>query len=332
MILFRFACQRLQLTVFFIGLGICWLGDPLHGQPARNDSTPRQWILNFKKGDVGLHRGKTTITGRSADGKTETHLVIMPTEKVEIKDVNAKGEAIIVDTPVALEVTDNGKTQRMEGAAFTSTTIVINKLGLVQKDDGDTEASSPLNAVQSLLSNMPTPAAAVKVGESWKTELENRLVPGKKVVMNSTFLGIEQQYGIETFKTRFTVSLPTGPNATDDQTVKAEGIRNIDVKTGRLVRSEVKIQNVEYITPHGVVKGSVEMSNYLIVPGINDGGKIVGTGLYQGQSRAFELDPLIQGVLAPTSVPEPGSIALIGLGLTLLATRRVVMLQARRDL
>ena len=52
--------------------------------------------------------------------------------------------------------------------------------------------------------------------------------------------------------------------------------------------------------------------------GINDGGKIVGTGMFHGQSRAFELDPFILGVAAPVSVPEPGSVVLLGLGLILL--------------
>ena len=67
--------------------------------------------------------------------------------------------------------------------------------------------------------------------------------------------------------------------------------------------------------------------------GINDSGKIVGTGLFQGQSRAFELDPLILGQAVPAvaAVPEPGSIALLGMGLTLIVVARRTRVRVRRN-
>lgn len=56
--------------------------------------------------------------------------------------------------------------------------------------------------------------------------------------------------------------------------------------------------------------------------GINGGGQIVGTGLYQGQSHAFRLDPMNR--LAPASVPEPGTIILFGAGIALIVAGRVL--------
>ncbi len=58
--------------------------------------------------------------------------------------------------------------------------------------------------------------------------------------------------------------------------------------------------------------------------GINDTGRIVGTGMFQGQNRAFELDPIAFGLSAPGTapVPEPGTLALLGLGLLSIAVRQ----------
>jgi probable HAF family extracellular repeat protein len=50
--------------------------------------------------------------------------------------------------------------------------------------------------------------------------------------------------------------------------------------------------------------------------GVNDTGQIVGTGVFQGQSHAFLLNPINQS--GPASVPEPGTVVLIGIGLTLI--------------
>ncbi|HYL76601.1 MAG TPA: PEP-CTERM sorting domain-containing protein [Bryobacteraceae bacterium] len=50
--------------------------------------------------------------------------------------------------------------------------------------------------------------------------------------------------------------------------------------------------------------------------GINNTGQIVGEGLYNGQSRAFRLDPI-----GPTSIPEPASWLLLGIGLLCIAKR-----------
>ena len=54
--------------------------------------------------------------------------------------------------------------------------------------------------------------------------------------------------------------------------------------------------------------------------GINNAGQIVGTGLYDGQSSAFLLDPAPQFRLAaPEAVPEPESLAAAAVALVILA-------------
>ncbi|MEP6535926.1 MAG: PEP-CTERM sorting domain-containing protein [Bryobacteraceae bacterium] len=56
--------------------------------------------------------------------------------------------------------------------------------------------------------------------------------------------------------------------------------------------------------------------------GINDRGQIAGSGTYQGQTRAFRLDPLGSNFAAAVIIPEPGTLALLGAGAAVLAFRK----------
>jgi probable HAF family extracellular repeat protein len=61
--------------------------------------------------------------------------------------------------------------------------------------------------------------------------------------------------------------------------------------------------------------------------GINNHGQIVGEGLFQGQARAFRLDPTssapFSGGSAPATIPDPGTGTLAVIGLSLLFATRV---------
>ena len=55
--------------------------------------------------------------------------------------------------------------------------------------------------------------------------------------------------------------------------------------------------------------------------GINDEGDIVGSGTYQGQTRAFLIDPVTFNS-SPTSTPEPPTLGMIAIGLVVSALLR----------
>lgn len=63
-------------------------------------------------------------------------------------------------------------------------------------------------------------------------------------------------------------------------------------------------------------------SGWLLVEAraVNDGGQIVGFGIFNGEQRAFRLDPLESP--DASAVPEPGAIAMLLLGLAGIGARR----------
>jgi probable HAF family extracellular repeat protein len=59
---------------------------------------------------------------------------------------------------------------------------------------------------------------------------------------------------------------------------------------------------------------------------INDNGQIAGMGTYQGQLRAFRLEPqvvtrAVEAFSEAASIPEPGTLTMLGAGTALLAAR-----------
>jgi hypothetical protein len=224
------------------------------------------WTLNYKKGDASRLRIKTTILGKLPNGQGEINLVIKAVEKVEVKDVSAKNEVTLVHEPEEVEAIINGVTQSAGGTASIST-WVMSKNGLARPLEED--PPNQMGVMQAILSHRPVPASPVKVGDSWKTELDNRLVPGKKVSLLSTFAGSEKLYGIDTLKIKFETSVPTKENSDEKETIRARGVYNLDPKTGHTVRSDITVQNIE-IPLQTPIKGTIEIHHVLIVPGVND--------------------------------------------------------------
>lgn len=230
------------------------------------------WTLNFKKGDVSRHRNRITLTAKSGNDKGDLSMVFTSVEKVEVKDVSARNEATVVHQTEAFQAIINGKPQPIGNAALPPATQIVGKNGLLikQLDEDPQTANTQMAVVQTLLSHHPVPNAPVKIGDVWKTDLENRLVPGKKVALLSTFAGTEKMFGIDTLKVNFQITLPTSSNGGDNDAIRAKGVYNLNPKNGELVRFDTTVQNVEIPLQAGLVKGTIEVRNVLIVPGVND--------------------------------------------------------------
>jgi hypothetical protein len=227
--------------------------------------------IAFKKGDVSLHKRSVTLTGRSLDGKSDVRFVFKPTEQAEIRDVNARGEATIVTSCVSMEIVQDGRTEKLENAQFPPTTRVFSKSGLVLREiDGTENALEPLLVVEGLIANTPMPPESGEAPGSWRTDMLNRLTPGQRVTMVSRTIGAETVFGIKTVMMAFTLEVPTTPAQLPNETISAKGERWIDISTGRIVKSDIELDNVAFPFRGSMIIGKVHILDEIIVPGVNE--------------------------------------------------------------
>jgi len=65
--------------------------------------------------------------------------------------------------------------------------------------------------------------------------------------------------------------------------------------------------------------------------GINGNGQIVGSGTFQGQTRAFRLDPLGVALNAAAAIPEPGTFTMLAAAVVLVFVARALSVPSRQS-
>ena len=64
---------------------------------------------------------------------------------------------------------------------------------------------------------------------------------------------------------------------------------------------------------------------------INGKGQIVGSGTFQGQTRAFRLDPLGVALNAAAAIPEPGTFTMLAAAVVLVFVARALSVPSRQS-
>lgn len=240
-------------------------------QDAAKDDTPHTWEFQRKKGDTAKYRQKIAINGMLAGG-TEIKVEVKTLNKQTVEEVTDTGDATVVTTTESRSVTFNGN-PIPDDNEHPKVTQTLSKNGLVLKYtlEKGPEGQEKLSLLGAVLSATPTPDKPVKVGDSWKTDIDNRLVTGKKVTVESTFVGTEKVLNTDALKIRIKMNVPTKADADDKATVKMDGFYYLDPKTGRLIRTQYTAENVPLETPDGQsFTVSTTFNNDLIVSGVND--------------------------------------------------------------
>ena len=111
------------------------------------------------------------LYGKAADGKSDIRLEFRSTERVEIRDVNARGEATVATTCISMSVVQGGRAVPVEGTQFPAT--ILGRNGLLVREMEGPEQTDPLLIVEAMLVNNPSPPEPVRAGATWRTDLPN---------------------------------------------------------------------------------------------------------------------------------------------------------------
>ncbi|HLK61659.1 MAG TPA: hypothetical protein VKU00_34250 [Chthonomonadaceae bacterium] len=249
-----------------------------HARQAGNDST-YSWTYQYKKGTTVRLRGRMAITGeikQEVNGKTETtpiNVEIRSLNKQEVKSVAANGDANVQDTTEQYEIRiDNNPPNPHDKPQPVTRTI--SKTGQILKQQVAREDAQAQNAqveaLSFILSEMIAPDKPIKIGETWKSELNNRFVEGQKVTQTSTLVSAEKIAGVDALKVKVQMSVPTKVNADEKYTLKLDGAYYVDPKDGRKIRADFDLENLPLSTQAGelIVKASYHVAQ--IIPGFND--------------------------------------------------------------
>ena len=238
-------------------------------EPVLIGRTP-QWQIAFKKGDTTLHRRTVRLLPVSPDPTGMSSTIIRSIEKVEVRDVNAKGEATIVTNCVSAGIVRGDVSQSIDKASFPPTTRVFSKTGILFREtDGSETSKDPLLVAESMLANCPAPEGSIRAGTSWNTTLQNRLFPSKVATLVTRFEGRETISGISVMKTSFKLDLPAPSPDEPDRLIRADGVRSIDISTGHVVRFQAEVREVS-IGPDSSLRWNVSILDELVLAGVND--------------------------------------------------------------
>lgn len=219
------------------------------------------WTWKHTKGQVEKVQMVFRITGEipGTDRKFET--VITQLVDQTVSDVADNGDVTLEQTGDSVKLTVNGDEKETAGTPAPST-VVLSKQGLVLKFGSNSEATNtPVDKINEMASMTPLPDHPVKVGESWTTEVDNRLMPGTKVAMTSTLQRIVSQNGVDILKIHSQMLIPKDKDGT---TIKASSNYNVDPTKGEVVSSTSTADNVDLVVGKMIIPVHSETTRNLL--------------------------------------------------------------------
>ncbi len=234
------------------------------------DMTPQIWTIKYTKGATSRVRQRATITGDA--GGNEINILLKAVTKRDVKDVAENGDATIATTTESRALSFNGMDLPDDPSSYPVVTQTVSSKGLLVKQsiENSQQGGEALEKALAMVSQTPVPDKPVKPGDTWKTDIDNRFVEGKKVTVTSTLIGSEKVSGIDTVRVKTEMAIPPTADATDKNLIKVVGFINVDPKVGRVVRSEYNLDNVTLSLGGNEVTVKGKLSGALIVPGVND--------------------------------------------------------------
>lgn len=213
--------------------------DAAQAQPADATAYTIQRVYKLKEVDRTKITSKATIDNAALGGNVT--IVMLMVMKETTKEVKEDGTIVLRDEFEKALVNFQDKDMDMT-ADMPSITQTRDKTGRLV--DFKTEGGSALFAqgasgqkVMSQVQQTLYPPKPVKVGDSWTIEIAPAKDSADKTTIlgKATFVAVEKINGMDTLKIRSNFEARNGDKG--NVTFKYEGVGNIDVKTGKIVRT-----------------------------------------------------------------------------------------------
>lgn len=232
------------------------------------DGKEYTWTFKHKKGDKYRMKAKAAL--KLTLSGNDIPIEALSTTKHEVKEVADNGDVTTVETSESSKVSYLG--MDIENAEpDRKVTEVVNKTGVVIKRtiENSQQADAALEKLSFIGASFPTPPKPVKIGDTWKTEINNPLVEGKKVTVTSKLTGKEKIKDVETLVVKVEVAVPPSAEATEKDHVKMITTYYVNPQEGRLVRVKGSIENAPFDVQGmtGIIGGEQEAD---ILPGEKD--------------------------------------------------------------
>jgi hypothetical protein len=187
--------------------------------------------------------------------------------------VAANGDASLQETVEARKLVVNGRVVP-KPAGYPVATQTLSTRGLLvayslrnaapADNPAECEEIVDLNA---MLLQTPTPPRPMHRGETWKTEIKNRLVPGQKIVYLSTLVGPAKAAGKNVVHVKFAVNIPLVNDPGPVDSMDASGEYDVDPVAGVLVRGAYTVDAVQFHTVTDTAKVVLSARFTLLDPG-----------------------------------------------------------------
>ena len=191
----------------------------------------------LKAKDSVQYRNTLTMSAGGAD------ILVEQNHKFTVKEVKENGDIVMVMSDLGGKFTINGSD--MDIPPGSTTTVVQTKNGRIITYTPEMEdnpyLSTPTLHLLSMVDHIVFPDHPVKPGESWKSEVDNPAVKGKKVSIKTTFVGPDKSEGTAVWKIKQTVEAETEDAGNK---LTAETTALLDMTTGQLIQAEHEVKNI----------------------------------------------------------------------------------------
>lgn len=212
-------------------------------KPAQ-DAKSYVWTFKFKKGDAARNKTKIRMNGILANN-VEVSILFDLVDKQTVTDITTAGDIVLSTISESVEASVNGKPAPSGKPDNTPFISVLSRSGvLLKRKSKPNPLTEQYETLQTVARSYPAPKKPVKVGESWETELDNPLLPGKKVTLISILTGVEKIKGADCLAIDVQASVPTPGENGEKEDIKVTGTYYLDLKAINVVSGKSALLHV----------------------------------------------------------------------------------------